>query len=85
MPENPRRRPRSAHFFPLLTFEVGEYEGRYLRRKKTYGFVTTQLMDLFSEQPKIERLVIYRWDGNTRVTLLFVKSIQLFEKVDLGS
>jgi hypothetical protein len=41
-------------------------------------------MYLFSQQPKIERLVVYRWDGNAGVALLFVELIQLFEKVDLG-
>lgn len=56
-----------------------------MRRKTTYRLIATELMYLFSEKPKIEGFVVYRWDGNAGVALLFVKSVQLFKKVDFGS
>ena len=42
-------------------------------------------MDLFPQQPKIQGFVVDGGDGNARVPLLLVETIELFKEIDLGT
>jgi hypothetical protein len=42
-------------------------------------------MDLLPQQPQIQGFVIYRGQRHSRIALLLMKTIQCFQKVQLGS
>ena len=53
--------------------------------EQSHRIIAIQLLHLLAQKPQIDRLIIDRGYGHSRVTLLLMEAVQLFQKVDLCS